>query len=76
MIWKSKSFKPENVLATYAKLQSNGEVLMVDVGKRHKTIREWWLHISDMKPTESHTLIVGKMVYFSGMTMEQRNDAA
>ena len=75
LIWESKSFKPENVLTTYARLQSNGEVLMVEVNKRHKTIREWWQHVSDMPKDAASVLVAGRMVHFSVMTMDQRHAA-
>ena len=75
LIWESKSFKPENVLTTYARLQSNGEVLMVEVNKRHKTIREWWQHVSDIPKDAASVLVAGQIVHFSGMTMDQRKAA-
>ena len=75
VIYKSKAFKPENVSGTYAKLNSNGEVLMVDVNKHHKTIREWWQHVSDMSDGDVSKLQSGKMVLFSGLKMDERKAA-
>lgn len=50
LIWQSVKFKSENIIATYAKQYSNGEIKFFDVNAKNQTIREYWLLRSDVKP--------------------------
>lgn len=52
IIWQSVKFDEKNIVARYVKLSSNDEAHFYDVDSRSKTIREYWLNLSDVEEIE------------------------
>ena len=48
--YESRRFDPANIVATYARRYSNGEVKFFDIDAKSKTIREYWLPDHECDP--------------------------
>lgn len=55
IIYESRHFREVDVVATYARRYSNGEIKFYDVNAKSRTIREYWQRDGDTDP-----LIVGR----------------
>lgn len=70
IIYQSVKFKPELVISVYAREFSNGEVKVVEVNLKGKTIREWATHKD--KYEHADKLNGWNTVQISGPTLQER----
>ena len=63
IIYQSVKFNEKDIVATYARGYSNGEIKFYDVNKKNKTIREYWLHRDDVSKEISDKVHVANGAY-------------
>lgn len=65
VIWQSRYFDLEKVVSTYGRLYANGEVLLSDVDRHHRTVREIAAKDTDLHDDHRAKLRVNEQVLLS-----------
>lgn len=72
IIWQSKNFTVEKIVATYARGFSDDTIKFIDVNDKNKTIREYWEHRRDVPPEISAQVHTATAIYDNVKLKEPR----
>lgn len=70
IVFQSAKFNVADIVSSYARLYSNGEVKFFDVNMKGKTIREWYT--TQDKVEIKGALREGETVLYTGLSMQER----